>query len=129
MFEDVVGFEALADFYKMSCRGRSLPRSGHSGFRIADDGLTVGDQAGPEQRGHWREYRGRIAAGICDQLRAAQFLARKFGQPVDGFLQKVRASVLEAVKFRVTRRVAQSERSANVNNGGARIKQRGRDFM
>src|SRR5262249_52806878 len=50
-------------------------------------------------------------------------------QTVDGFLQKVRARVLEAVKFRIASGVTQSERPTNVNNRGARFEQGRRDFV
>src|SRR4030095_9063804 len=70
VFEDVVGFETLADLDEVSVGGRRLPRPGHAGFRIADDRLPFravlsrtiwdSDQTGAEPRDHRRDARGRI---------------------------------------------------------------------
>ena len=57
------------------------PGSRDAGLGIDDD--VAGEQAGPRERRQGEERGGRVAAGIGDELRAGQPVARELGQAVD----------------------------------------------
>src|SRR5439155_7321198 len=99
MAKHIVCLEALTDFDEVCTRSRRFACACYAGFRIADDRLTVCDQASFDERHERNQDRSRIAAGIGDEFGAAQFFPRKFAQAVNGLRQKIGPRVLKAIKL------------------------------
>ena len=66
---DAVGVDVLIDGDEVRLVGGAASGAGDAGLGVDDD---VGDQPGARQRGQRQDRRGRIAAGVGDQLGAAR---------------------------------------------------------
>ena len=79
---DAVGTKIFRDFTKEQIGPRRVAGAGDTAGRIDNHGRAWHQQIAGDQRQQPKQRRGRIAARIGDNLRAADFIAIQLGQSI-----------------------------------------------
>src|SRR5437867_56959 len=109
-----VGADALVDGPEKEGLVDAVARTGDARLRVDDD--VVADEAGRRRREEREERGGRIAAGIRDELRAAEPVAMAFGQAVHRLSEERGRRVLVPVPLAVERGIPEAEIAPDVDD-------------
>lgn len=113
--------QVLIHSHEVGLLGGRAPSARHTGLGVDDH---VPDHTSARERRKREQRRGRIAAGVRDQRRAADLLAVELRETVDGLAEQLGRLVL-AVPAPVHGGVVQAEVGAQVDDADTALAQRG----